>query len=94
LLSAISAAGSGLLSVATAATGLHLLAGLPDACDDQTLVAAARQRQIGAAPLSGFFVAPPETKRQGLLMGFGNTRPEAMPGAVQTLCSLIEDSTR
>ena len=94
LLSAISAAGSGLLSVATAATGLHLLARLPDACDDQTLVAAARQRQIGAAPLSGFFVAPPETKRQGLLMGFGNTRPEAMPDAVQTLCSLIEGGAR
>ena len=94
LLSAINAAGSGLLSVATAATGLHLLAGLPHACDDQTLVAAARQRQIGAAPLSGFFVAQPKTKRQGLLMGFGNTRPEAMPGAVQTLCRLIESGTR
>ncbi|MGO4810598.1 PLP-dependent aminotransferase family protein [Cupriavidus sp. 2MCAB6] len=90
LLSAISAAGSGDLSVLTATTGLHLLAELPDDCDDQALVAAARAQQIGVAPLSGFFAPPCTSARQGLLMGFGNTPAESMPGAIQTLCRLIE----
>lgn len=90
LLSAIRSEGSGLLSVSTAATGLHLLAELPSYCDDRTLVAAARARQIGVAPLSRYFVEAPEMEQQGLLMGFGNTRPESMKGIVQTLCGLIE----
>lgn len=90
LLSAIRSTGDGLLSISTAATGLHLLAELPDYCNDQTLMAAARARQIGVASLSGFFVEPNGMERQGLLMGFGNTRPELMQSTIQTLCRLIE----
>lgn len=93
LLSAISSEGNGLLSVSTAATGLHLLAELPEGCDDQALTIAARARHIGAGPLSGLFVAPAKA-RHGLLMGFGNTRAESMQGSVQVLCRLIEDQLR
>lgn len=74
----------------TAATGLHLVAALPDDCNDQALAAAARTRQIGVMPLSGYFVDAARTTQPGLLMGFGNTRPESMKGAIQTLCRLVE----
>ena len=90
LLSAIKSEGGGLLTVPTASTGLHLVTELPEQCDDQPLAVAARERQIGVTPLSGYFVDASGTKRQGLLMGFGNTRSESMKGAIQTLCSLIE----
>jgi GntR family transcriptional regulator/MocR family aminotransferase len=90
LLTAIESEGGGLLSVSTAAAGLHLVSELHDCCDDQALAAAARTRQIGVMPLSRYFVDAARTERQGLLMGFGNTRSESMRGAIQTLCSLIE----
>lgn len=94
LLAAISSEASGLLSVTTTATGLHLLAELPEGCDDQALTLAARARQIGAGSLSGLYVPPAPQVRQGLLMGFGNTRAESMLGAIQTLCGLIEGQMR
>lgn len=89
LLSAIESEGGGLLSVSSASTGLHLLAELPDGCDDRSLAAAARRRQIGVSPLSRYFVDAVGVKRQGLLMGFGNTRPESIKGAIQSLCRLM-----
>lgn len=89
LLSAINSEGSGWLAMPTASTGLHLVAELPDCCNDQTLVAAARTRQIGVMPLSGYFVDASRTERQGLLMGFGNTRAEHMKGAIRTLSRLF-----
>lgn len=94
LLSAIEAEGGGWLTVPTAATGLHLAAALPDDCNDQALAAAARTRQIGVMPLSGYFVDAARTTRQGLLMGFGNTRPESMKGAIRTLSRLYVDQTQ
>lgn len=90
LLSAIDSEGDGLLSVSTSSTGLHLLANLPDTCDDKALTAAARANKIGVTPLSGYFIENTRIERQGLLMGFGNTRPESIKGAVQTLCALIK----
>jgi len=89
LLSAINSEGGGWLTVPTASTGLHLVAELPDCCNDQTLVAAARTRQIGVMPLSAYFVDASRTERQGLLMGFGNTRAEHMKGAIRTLSRLF-----
>ena len=94
LLSAIEAEGGGWLSVPTAATVLHLVAALPDDCNDQALAAAARTRQIGVMPLSGYFVDAARTTRQGLLMGFGNTRAESMKGAIRTLSRLYVDQTQ
>lgn len=94
LLSAINSEGGGWLTMPTASTGLHLVTELPEYCNDQTLAAAARTRQIGVTPLSGYFVDDSRTKRQGLLMGFGNTRPESMKGAIRTLCRLIEAGSK
>lgn len=92
LLAAIDAQGGGLLTVATAATGLHLLADLPASYRDQKIAAAARAQQIGVTPLSGYFVDKDDKagrRQQGLLMGFGNTRPAAIREAVYQLCELI-----
>jgi GntR family transcriptional regulator/MocR family aminotransferase len=75
----------------TSSTGLHLLAELSGGYDDQSLAAAARTRQIGVSPLSGYFVDASTTKRQGLLMGFGNTRAESMKGAIRGLCGWFVD---
>jgi GntR family transcriptional regulator/MocR family aminotransferase len=90
LLSAIESEGGGLLTMPTASTGLHMVTELPDCCNDQALAAAARMRQIGVTPLSGYFVDVSRTQRQALLMGFGNTRAESMKGAIRTLCRLVE----
>ncbi|MFJ2445009.1 PLP-dependent aminotransferase family protein [Pseudomonas sp. NPDC087626] len=90
LLAALDSHADGLLSVATAATGLHLLAYLPEGCDDQALTLAARRRQIGAGSLSSLWVTRPTAARHGLLLGFGNTPADAMPAAVRSLCQLIE----
>lgn len=90
LLEAIHSAGSERMSVASNATGLHLLADLPDALDDRAIASAAHARNIGVAALSEFFVAARGRTRRGLLMGFGNTRAESMQGAVETLCRLID----
>jgi GntR family transcriptional regulator/MocR family aminotransferase len=90
LLAAIHNAGSERMTVASSASGLHLLAELPDGLDDQAIAAAAHARKIGVAPLSGFFVGAQGGSRPGLLMGFGNTRAESMQDAVETLCQLID----
>lgn len=89
LLAAIESEDGGLLSVSTAAAGLHLLAELPDRCDDRSLAAAAREKRIGVTPLSGYFVETPKKKQQGLLMGFGNTPARSMRGAIRMLRGLM-----
>ncbi|GBG02786.1 GntR family transcriptional regulator [Azospira sp. I13] len=89
LLAALGEAGEGVFAVTHAATGLHLLAYLPDTMDDLALASAARACRIGVTPLSAYFVAPPPgAPSRGLLMGFGNTPPEAINKAVRTLCAL------
>ena len=94
MLSAIDSEGSGTLSMQTASTGLHLVTELPSHCNDQAIAVAARKRQIGVTPLSAYYVDTPNIKRQGLLMGFGNTHSESMKGAIRTLCCLIESTKR
>jgi len=94
LLSAINSEGSDWLTMPTASTGLHMVTELPDCCSDQALAAAARMRQIGVTPLSGYFIDASKSQRPGLLMGFGNTRPESMKGAIRTLCRLIEAGSK
>ncbi len=89
LLAAIESEGGGLLSVSTAAAGLHLLAELPDHLDDRSLAAAAREKRIGVTPLSGYFVETPKKRQQGLLMGFGNTPARSMRGAIRMLRGLM-----
>lgn len=89
LLDALGQTGDGLFSVSHAATGLHLLAHLPDRVDDLALAVAARTRRIGVTPLSAYCTGPGAGASRGLLMGFGNTRPEAIQAAVGTLCELF-----
>lgn len=57
LLSAIARQAGERLKVSATASGLHLLAELPQGIDDQALTLAARARQIGAGALSGLFVS-------------------------------------
>jgi GntR family transcriptional regulator/MocR family aminotransferase len=51
--------------------GLHLVAMLPAGADEARVVAAARARGLGVAPLGAYFASPPS--RPGLVMGFAAT---------------------
>jgi GntR family transcriptional regulator/MocR family aminotransferase len=84
------AATLGLDRVTGSATGLHVVARLPDATDDRAVVAAARERRLGVTALSwhgveGAAAAP----GSGLLLGFGNTLARAMAPALQALAACI-----
>ncbi len=59
------------LEVLPAPGGLHLVAMLQQGADEARVVAAARARGLGVAPLGAYFSTP--TSRPGLVMGFAAT---------------------
>ena len=51
--------------------GLHMVARLPDGCDEITAVRACRARDLAVAPLRAYFAGPP--RMAGLVIGFAGT---------------------
>jgi GntR family transcriptional regulator/MocR family aminotransferase len=51
--------------------GLHMVARLPDGCDEATAVRACRARDLAVVPLRAYFAGPP--RMAGLVMGFAGT---------------------
>ena len=51
--------------------GLHMVARLPDGCDEATAVRACRARDLAVAPLRAYFAGPP--RMAGLVIGFAGT---------------------
>ncbi len=51
--------------------GLHMVARLPDGCDEATAVRACRARDLSVAPLRAYFAGPP--RMAGLVIGFAGT---------------------
>ena len=51
--------------------GLHMVARLPDGCDEATAVRACRARDLAVAPLRADFAGPP--RMAGLVIGFAGT---------------------
>ncbi len=57
--------------------GLHMVARLPDGCDEAAAVRACRARDLSVAPLRAYFAGPP--RMAGLVIGFAGT-PAALAG--------------
>jgi GntR family transcriptional regulator/MocR family aminotransferase len=81
----------GLLELAPATAGMHLLAGLSPRLaarmDDRTAAARAAAHGITVAPLSAFHMTPP--RRQGLLLGYAGVAETAIEPAVIRLAAAL-----
>jgi GntR family transcriptional regulator / MocR family aminotransferase len=81
----------GLLELAPASAGMHLLArlapGLAARMDDRTATARAAARGVTVSPLSAFHMSNP--RRQGLLMGYAGVPEAAIEPAVITLAAAL-----
>jgi GntR family transcriptional regulator/MocR family aminotransferase len=51
--------------------GLHMVARLPEGCDEVAAVRACRARDLAVAPLRAYFAGPP--RMAGLVIGFAGT---------------------
>jgi len=68
--------------------GMHLTLRLAPNIDDRGVVESAQPYGITVRALSTFAIAPTEEDR-GLVIGYGNTRAEDIPGAVSVLAKLV-----
>ena len=91
LLEALYGLGQGLFRVSGAATGVHVLGELPREVDDRAVARRARARQIGVEPLGAYCVGARLVPRPALLIGFANTRPDAMKSAVTAVIRAVEE---
>jgi GntR family transcriptional regulator/MocR family aminotransferase len=73
------------------AAGFHAVAHLPPAADEQTVVAAARERRVGLYGMSGFRAAraagPPQ-----LVLGFGQVAERAIEPGIAAVADLLSAS--
>jgi GntR family transcriptional regulator/MocR family aminotransferase len=80
---------AGLLELAPAEAGMHLVGLLPPEMDDRAVSAAARARGIEAPPLSSYYLQ--ESSRPGLLLGYtGITEGETARG-MEALAAAIRE---
>jgi GntR family transcriptional regulator/MocR family aminotransferase len=77
----------GIGPLAGSATGLHVVAGLPEGVHDDAVVAAARGRRLGVGAVTAHALG--EGVAGGLLLGFGNTPARAMVPALRELRAAI-----
>ena len=74
-----------------AEAGLHLTLLLPEGLDDRAISARAGERGLWLWPLSATYLGAPV--RQGLILGFGNTRTAEVAGAVRKLRAAIDEAS-
>jgi GntR family transcriptional regulator/MocR family aminotransferase len=67
--------------------GMHLAVILPKGFRDQEVAVRAAHGKLWLWPLSPAYLG--ETRRQGFILGFGNTAAEEMPKAVRQLKSVL-----
>ena len=67
--------------------GMHFAVALPEGFHDQEITVRAARQNLCVWPLSPAYLG--NKRRQGLLLGFGNTSVEDMPGAVRRLRDVI-----
>lgn len=68
--------------------GMQLTLRLPAGVDDREVAEKARSQGIGAHALSAFFMEPTD-QDCGLVIGYGNSRAEDIPHAVNVLAHLV-----
>jgi DNA-binding transcriptional MocR family regulator len=66
---------------------MHLAVSLPKGFRDQEVATRAAREKLWLWPLSPTYLS--ETRRQGFILGFGNTSAEQMPKAVRQLKSVL-----
>jgi GntR family transcriptional regulator / MocR family aminotransferase len=75
------------LEVLGAQAGMHLVATLPKKFRDREIAASGARKRLWLWPLSPSYIG--KAPRQGLILGFGNTRPAEMPPAVRQLKGIL-----
>ncbi|MBV9111937.1 MAG: PLP-dependent aminotransferase family protein [Hyphomicrobiales bacterium] len=91
LLDALDNVGAGMFRVSGAATGVHVLGELPFDIDDIAVARRARARKIGVEPLAGYKMRNDVATRPALLLGFANTQPHVMRGAVASVVDALRE---
>jgi GntR family transcriptional regulator/MocR family aminotransferase len=76
--------------VSGVAAGLHVLVGLPAGVNDAEVAADLERAGIRVAPLSSFFVAPPD--RGGLVIGYGRLHESGAATMVRALAAVVRRS--
>jgi GntR family transcriptional regulator/MocR family aminotransferase len=79
----------GLFHLHPARTGLHVSAELPPEIDDRRACAEAAARGVEVMPLSHYCTGR-GPRRNGLVLGFGTVRPEALFTGMETLAAALE----
>lgn len=69
--------------------GLHLVLGLPDACDDRAVTQSAFDAGVIVRPLTSYYSSL-DTARRGLLLGYACVPHEGIGPAFDTLANTIE----
>jgi GntR family transcriptional regulator/MocR family aminotransferase len=82
----------GALRLRPVLTGLHAVADL-DGVDDRRVFQEAAARGIEATPLSMYFMDA-SAARQGLVLGFGSARPEALARGMERLAAAIDAASQ
>ncbi|HEY2829123.1 MAG TPA: PLP-dependent aminotransferase family protein, partial [Thermoanaerobaculia bacterium] len=72
------------------AAGMHLALFLSGAADDRAIAARAAEQSLNLSPLSASYIGT--APRQGLVLGFGNTRESQIAPAVRRMAALIGSS--
>jgi GntR family transcriptional regulator/MocR family aminotransferase len=83
---------SGALTLRPVRTGLHAVADLAGV-DDQRVHVEATARGVEATPLSTYFIDRARAEN-GLVLGFGAVRPEALAEGMERLSAAIETARR
>jgi GntR family transcriptional regulator / MocR family aminotransferase len=76
------------ISLTGLAAGFHAVAHLPDAADEQSIVAAAGQRRVGLYGMSRYRSSQ-ATRPPQLVLGFGNTSARAIEEGIATVGLLL-----
>ena len=77
-----------LCRIVGAEAGMHVtLLMRSDGKRDQEIAVKATERKLWLSPLSLSYIGTPS--QQGLVLGFGNTREEQIPGAVRVLKRIL-----
>jgi GntR family transcriptional regulator/MocR family aminotransferase len=75
------------LEVLGAQAGMHLVVPLPKGFRDREIAASGARKGLWLWPLSPSYIG--KAARQGLILGFGNTRPAEMPQSVHQLKNIL-----
>jgi GntR family transcriptional regulator/MocR family aminotransferase len=84
----------GLLEVAPAEAGMHLMGWLPAGVDDRAAARAALARGVDVPPLSAYRARPARSDRGGLMLGYAAYPPGEIDAACDRLAAALRRPQR